>query len=100
MSRKDALLAGAPTLGRGPKIRPGGIGEYFEPDGSVKTVYASTCAHCQHITEFESRRQMTDAVDVCRSCMRLICLECVGKPCMPAEKWAEFKEKYGRPPGA
>lgn len=76
-------------------IRPGAVGEY-RCDGIVVEVYASTCAHCQHITEFPSLKAMTDHVDVCRSCMRLICLRCVGKPCRPWEREMERQEARGR----
>jgi len=31
-------------------------------------------------------------VDVCRGCMKLICLQCAGKPCRPAEKEVERQE--------
>lgn len=76
----------------GPLIRPGGVSEYFEGrawDGKCTTVYSSTCAHCAHMTDFPNRRTMMDYVDVCRGCMRLICLGCVGKPCTPQEKECE-----------
>ena len=80
------------------RIKPGGVAEYFEPLG-VKTVYTSTCAHAhcgQRITEFPSMREMHKYVDVCRSCMRLICLECAGKPCVPYEKELERQEREAR----
>ena len=73
------------------RFQPGGVGEYFDEFGS-RELLASTCSHCQHITEFPSRRKMMDYVDICRGCMRLICLDCVGKPCRPYEKLAEQQE--------
>ena len=73
-------------------FEPGGIGEYFGDSHIVKTVYASTCSHCQRITEFPSRRNMMDYVEICRGCMRLICLECYGKPCLPYENFVDQKE--------
>lgn len=96
MARKDTLLAGFPEIGRGPKVKAGGLSEYFGPDGRITEMYASTCAHCQSITEFESRRTMMEKVEVCRGCMKLICLNCYGKPCIPAEKRAEFEELQAR----
>jgi hypothetical protein len=39
---------------------------------------------------------MTDHVDVCRGCMRLICLQCVGQPCRPWEKECERLEREAR----
>lgn len=77
------------------RIKPGGVAEYFEPLG-VTTVHCSTCAHCQHHTEFPSMRTMHEYVDVCRSCMKLICLGCAGKPCRPWEKEMERQETEAR----
>lgn len=81
---------------RGRALRPGGMGEYFGPDGTVTTVHSSTCAHCQRMTEFPSMREMQNHVDVCRGCMKLICLECAGRPCMTWEKQMERQEARGR----
>lgn len=78
-----------------PALKPGGVSESFGPLG-VTTLHSSTCAHCQHITDFESLRRMMDHVDVCRGCMRLICLKCVGQPCRPFEKEAERREAEAR----
>jgi hypothetical protein len=77
------------------RIKPGGVGEYFDPLG-IREVHASTCAHCQRITEFASMRVMHQHVDICRACMKLICLECAGKPCRPWEKELERQEAEAR----
>lgn len=74
-------------------FEPGGVGQYFDgPIGSgvlVREVYHVTCAHCDSGTEFASKRTMMDHVEICRGCMRLICLGCYGKPCRPKEKEVE-----------
>ena len=80
---------------RGRLLRPGGISEYFGPDGIV-TKHSSTCFHCQSITEFDSLKEMHEHVDVCRQCFHLICLACVGKPCRPWELQMERHEARGR----
>ena len=36
---------------------------------------------------------MMDYVDICRGCMALICLDCVGKPCTPKMKMIEMAEE-------
>ena len=74
--------------------KPGGIEQVFGPDGMVEG-YTSTCIHCQHITSFPSMRVMMDYVDVCRGCMELICLHCVGGICMPYDKFCEKLEEQG-----
>ncbi len=75
-----------------PRLRPGGVGEYFLC-GEVIVVETSTCAHCQKLTDVPNRRKMTDVVDICRGCMALICLECAGKPCTPKLKEIEMSEE-------
>lgn len=74
------------------RYKPGGISQVITPY-KVEESYSSTCAHCQHITDFSSMRKMHDYVDVCRSCMKLICLHCSGKPCTPWLKQCEIEEK-------
>ena len=77
------------------RIKPGGVSEYWEPVG-VTTLHCSTCSHCQKHTEFPSMRKMHEYVAVCRGCMRLICLECAGKPCRPWEQECERMEREAR----
>jgi hypothetical protein len=76
---------------RGPLVKPGGVSESFSPLAHVEA-YASTCSHCQHISEFPSMRRMMEHVELCRGCMKLICLQCAGQPCRPYEKEAERQE--------
>ena len=79
------------------RIKPGGVGIYTDPAfNSPIENHASTCSHCQKITDFPSRKQMMDYVDICRGCMKLICLDCYGKPCMPYEKRVEIQENEHR----
>jgi hypothetical protein len=73
------------------RFKPGGISEYFGPH-ERKEVYSSTCSHCQIITDFPSMRKMHEYVDICRGCMKLICLECAGKPCITWLKQCEIEE--------
>lgn len=79
-----------------PGQRAGGVGQYFEDGILIREVYVSTCSHCQSQTEFPSRRAMMDHVEICRGCMRLICLKCCGKPCRPYEQEAERQEREAR----
>lgn len=84
---------------KGPRLKPGGVGMYFEGPmwtGKVREVHSSTCNHCGHPTEFESMRTMMEHVDLCYGCMRLICLGCVGKPCVPQEMACERVEREAR----
>ena len=75
--------------------KPGGFEQEFGPEGMVEG-HTSTCSHCQHITSFPSLREMMSHVDICRSCMKLICLHCVGGICMPYEKFCEKIERQSR----
>ncbi len=84
------------------RFKPGAMGEYFDgPIGDpgrkvVQVVHSSTCSHCQHPTEFPSMKRMMEFVEICRGCMKLICLECYGKPCRPYESEAERQEREAR----
>ena len=81
------------------RFEPGSIGEYYDGplwSGKSTVFYESTCVHCQHGTKFPSKKAMHGYVDVCRKCMKLICLDCVGKPCRPWEKECERQEMEGR----
>jgi hypothetical protein len=78
------------------QFQPGGINTVSHPDFGVVETYSSTCSHCQKITDFPSRRQMMDYVDICRVCMKLICLDCYGKPCRPYEQEVERQEHARR----
>ena len=74
------------------QFQPGGVNFNHHPDRGVIEGYSSTCSHCQHITDFPSKRVMMDYVDICRGCMKLICLNCYGKPCLPYEKQVDQQE--------
>lgn len=81
-------------IAHGPRLKAGSVGEYYDGPlftGKCTPVYASTCAHCQHITEWASKKDMV--VDVCRKCMRLVCERCSGSPCTPQEAWCEQIER-------
>ncbi len=84
------------------RFRAGGVGQYFDgPIGDagrvlISEVHASTCSHCQAQSEYPSQRRMMEFVDICRGCMRLICLSCAGKPCRPFEQEAERQEALAR----
>lgn len=74
------------------QIKPGGVAFYCDPVLGVTEVHCSTCRHCQRQTEFPSMRKMMEYVEICRGCMKLICLECAGKPCRPYEKELDRQE--------
>jgi len=81
-------------IAHGPRLKAGSVGEYYEGPlftGKCMTVYASTCFHCGHISEWRNKRDMV--VDVCRGCMRLVCERCAGGPCVPQEAECERIER-------
>lgn len=75
-------------------IKPGGINIVTDPVLGEVEAHSSTCRHCQHITDFPSRKVMMDHVDLCFKCMELVCREpaCQKKGCVPYEKQAEIQE--------
>jgi hypothetical protein len=88
----------------GLKFKPGGINQSFDETGRLTEVYSSTCSHCQRITDFPSMREMHNHVDICRSCMKLVCVDqfdtngvlvhrgCAGRPCVTWLKQCEIEE--------
>ena len=81
------------------RFKGGGVGQYFDgPDwtGNLVEVHVSTCSHCQKQTEYPSQKRIMEFVEICRGCMRLICLGCYGKPCRPFEQEAERQEALAR----
>lgn len=77
------------------RIKPGGMSQVFTCNG-IEEFHSSTCSHCQKITDFPSIRKMHEYVDVCRGCMKLICLGCSGKPCITWLKQCEIEEALWR----
>jgi hypothetical protein len=75
-------------------IKPGGINIITDPDLGEVEAHSSTCRHCQHITDFPSRKVMMDHVDLCFKCMELVCRQpaCQHRGCVPYEKQAELQE--------
>ena len=52
-----------------------------------------TCGHaCSAIFHIQPGQRPEDAGGMCKVCMRLICRNCVGKGCLPIEKWLEAEE--------
>jgi hypothetical protein len=94
MTRRDVLQASLPDIriGKGPRIKPGGVAEQFTAIG-CDVFFTSTCSHCQHITQGRTAKELREKTDVCRGCMRLICLHCANKPCLPWEKYCEREER-------
>jgi len=80
----------------GLRFKPGGLSQSFDETGRCTEVHSSTCSHCQHITDFPSMKEMHEHVDICRSCMKLVCLGCAGKPCVTWLKQCEIEEAIHR----
>ena len=75
--------------------KPGGVNVFLDHyTGNEIETHSSTCNHCQHLTEFPSRKVMMDYVDLCFKCMKLVCREpeCQRQGCIPYDKRAEMAE--------
>ena len=76
------------------RVKPGGFSQSIDHLGTITEVHSSTCNHCQKITDIPSVRRMMEFVELCRGCMKLVCLEnCAGKPCRPWEQECERQER-------
>ena len=79
------------------KIKPGSVVEIRDAVGNLTEMHASKCVHCEQFTYFPSMKKMHETgIDVCRSCMRLVCKDCAGKPCRPWLKEVERQEARSR----
>jgi hypothetical protein len=77
------------------RIKPGGVGIYT-CDGLETWVDTATCSHCQRIIDIPSRRKMHEVSDVCRACMKIICVTCAGQPCVTWLKKCDIEEALER----
>ena len=58
-----------------------------------------TCFHCNTVTHVKPRMDAADMGGLCKVCMKLICVHCVGKGCDPMEeklKRAEDRDRFRR----
>lgn len=56
------------------------------------TVDSFTCTHCGRV-EHVPHKPDVNHVGFCRNCMKPICFECSGKPCLPYEKQLAMIER-------
>lgn len=75
----------------------GGVSQYFLPDGRMVERGTKKCNHCQRPVEVDDLRKLMEVMDLCRGCMKLICLPCYGetwqKGCMHHLKAIEVAEE-------
>jgi hypothetical protein len=62
-----------------------------DPDIGVRETDTHTCNHCNCIIHAPVNKKIEEVGDFCRQCMKVICLRCAGKPCIPflkkLERW-------------
>ena len=68
----------------------------IEGSTSAPSRHSGRCAHCPRIFSFPSMRKLQEHADICRACVRLVCLGCAGKPCRPYEREVERQEREYR----
>jgi hypothetical protein len=73
-------------------LRPGGYGIATGPHG-VQEHDTIVCAHCNSIVRVKPFERPEDIGGFCRACAKPICPNCVGKDCIPTEKWMEMMER-------
>lgn len=72
--------------------KAGGVGTSFTPEG-ITEVNTKKCQHCGKIVDIPNMRKFHEYMDVCRSCMQAVCLECADKGCTPLMKKIEEYEE-------
>lgn len=75
--------------------RPGGFFFVMSPNGSKETD-TFTCGHTQRVVLVPVGARPEDMGGLCKVCMRLICKEELGKPCVVIEQRLEKWEEDGR----
>lgn len=71
---------------------PGGRARVSGPAG-VAEIDSFTCRHCQVVTFVRPKQRAADIGGICKVCMGLICVRCVGlMRCDPIEKKLERAE--------
>ena len=51
-----------------------------------------TCTHCNKVVAVKTKANPDDIGGFCYCCMKMVCPQCVGKPCDPVEKKLERAE--------
>lgn len=73
-------------------LKPGGYALWMDPEGN-KEQDTFTCNHCNTVVYVKAAASPTEAGGWCNLCMRLLCMNCAGKECVPFEKKMEMWEK-------
>lgn len=73
-------------------MRAQGYACIIDPDAGVRETDTHTCNHCQRLVHTPVNKKIEEVGDFCRGCMKVICLNCVGKGCAPFLKKLEQME--------
>jgi len=73
-------------------LKPGGYAT-LTSDGGVAEQDTFTCSHCNSINHVKPGERAADLGGLCKCCMGLICLVCVGGECVPFMKKIEMWEE-------
>lgn len=73
-------------------MRAQGYACITDPVDGIKECDTHTCAHCQKLVFTPPNKKIEEVGDFCRGCMKVICLNCVGKGCTPFLKKIELEE--------
>ena len=64
-------------------LREQGYACISDPETGNRECSTFTCFHCQRITHVKAKADPANIGGLCKHCMKLICPNCVGKPCVP-----------------
>ena len=70
-------------------MRTQGYACIVDPDVGTRETDTHTCAHCQRLVHAPVNKKLEEVGDFCRSCMKVICLNCAGNGCTPFLKRIE-----------
>lgn len=72
-------------------MRAQGYACISDPDSGIKETDTITCCHCNRVVHIPPGKVETVS-DFCRSCMKMICITCAGKGCVPFLRKLEQEE--------
>ncbi len=80
--------------------KPGGYATWTGPEGLTERD-TFTCNHCNGVVFVKPNCPVTEAPDMCRMCMRMVCARCAdaqarGGGCVPFERQCEQIEARDR----
>ncbi len=77
-------------------MRAQGYACLVDPETGIRECDTHTCNHCQQLVHVRPNKRIEEVGDICRGCMKVICLNCAGRGCTPFLKQLDIMEARAR----